>query len=81
MGLISMPSVLGVFILVLLFLAAFSYDLGCSANTIRPGTGDGMISIATASGLLTVLAGINLTLVYKTTKGKVKHTKKKGKKK
>jgi len=72
MEFISPQSALIVMIVVLVFIAAFCYDLGCSANTIRPGTGNGMLNIAAASGLLTVLTGINLTLLYKDRKRKRK---------
>ncbi len=72
MEFISPKTALIVMIVVLVFIAAFCYDLGCSANTIRPGTGNGMLNIAAASGLLTVLTGINLTLLYKNRKSKRK---------
>lgn len=66
-----------VIIAVLVSLAAFCYDLGRSANTIRPGTGDGMFNIATAAGLLTILTTINLTLLHKSKKKTGKKKKKK----
>jgi O-antigen/teichoic acid export membrane protein len=69
MGLASVKSALFMMIIILIFLAAFCYDLGCSANTIRPGTGNRMLSISAASGMLTILTAVNLTLLFK---GKIK---------
>ncbi len=77
MEFVSAPFAFVVMIVVLLFLAVFCYDLGCSANTIRPGTGNGMINIAAAAGLLTVLTSVNLTLLHKSKKKTGKPTKKK----
>jgi len=48
----------------LIVIAYFCYDLGCAANGIRPGTGDAMLSIAVASGLLTVLTAVNLSFLH-----------------
>ena len=74
MEFISAHFALAVMLIILISLAVFCYDLGCSANVIRPGTGDTMIGISAASGLLTVLTGVNLTMIHK---GKRKKSKQK----
>ncbi len=65
------PLVIAIFLLMALsiFLTFFCYDVGYSANGIRPGIGDGMYNIAAASGLLAVLTGLNLA-------GKIRKRKK-----
>ena len=79
MGFIDVNSVLVVIILVLVAMTAFCYDLGRSANDIKPGAGDPMTSIAMAAGLLTILTAVNVTVAYR--KGKMgKVSGKKGKK-
>jgi hypothetical protein len=51
---------LALLLLILVFMSVFCYDVGSSANSIKPGIGDGMCNIAAASGLLAVLTGLNL---------------------
>ena len=80
MGFINVNSALVVIIVVLVVMTAFCYDLGRSANEIKPGAGDGMTSIAMAAGLLTILTAVNVTVAYGK-KRKGKGTGKKGKKK
>jgi hypothetical protein len=50
---------------ILAILALFCYDVGNSANCIKPGIGDGMLTISMASGILTILTGVNLTIMQK----------------
>ena len=49
----------------LAFIAAFCYDLGCSANTIRPGRGDVLITISGAAVAFTLLTALNVAFVHR----------------
>ena len=64
MGFINVNSVFIVVIAVLVFLAMFCYDLGASADQIRPGAGAGMTGLALVAGLVTVFTAATITFTY-----------------
>ena len=71
MGLDSTNLTLLLITAILAILAFFCYDVGNSANCIKPGIGDGMLTISMASGLLTILTGVNLSIMQRRKKRKL----------
>jgi len=65
MASMSVKAALVVMAALLAFIAVFCYDVGCSANTIRPGRGDPMITISGAAVAFTLLTGLNAAYVHR----------------
>lgn len=71
MGFDSTDYALVMIITILVIMAFFCYEVGNSANGIKPGIGDRMLTISMASGLLTILTGVNLTIMQRKKKRKL----------
>jgi hypothetical protein len=74
---VSAKVAMGVMVLLLVFIAAFCYELGCSANAILPGRGNAMITLAAASAVFTVLAAMNMLILHKRTADRKEKKKRK----